>query len=230
MQTGSGSGPIGETESGALSARRSRALRCPPGEQFAGQYGFYYRLRSEAGINWIWQRNIQFLEDYLRTDTPPVPVPTQQTICALVACKPGISLDCLRRQIEGVASADDIFTLIATDAVGVDLSSAPLVNLDQVRLFPSRDAALPDFHLSEAKTSAENFSHTPVTLAAGQIIIWDGNIRTIVNVGETSVALSDVEQSLIEIPRTQFERLVTTGRINGARAKIRVFTRRRNAG
>ena len=193
--------------------------RCPPGEQFAGQYGFYYRLRSEADIDWIWQRNIQFLEDYLRTDTPPVPSSTQQTICALVACKPGISLDCLRRQTEGVASADDIFTLIATDAVWVDLRSAPLVNLDQVRLFPSQDAALARFHLSEAKTSAEDFPHTPIRLAAGQIIIWDGNIGAIVNVGETSVALSDVERSLIEIPRTQFEQLVTTGRINVARAE-----------
>ncbi|MGH6628256.1 MAG: hypothetical protein ACREB3_00830 [Burkholderiales bacterium] len=193
--------------------------RCPPGEQFAGQYGFYYRLRSEADIDWIWQRNIQFLEDYLRIDTPPVPASTHQAIRALVVGKPGISLGCLRRQTEGVASADDIFTLIATDAVWVDLRSAPLVNLDQVRLFPSRDAALADFHLSEAKTSAEDFPHTPITLAVGQIIIWDGNIRTIVNVGETSVALSDVEQSLIEIPRTQFEQLVITGRIDGARAE-----------
>lgn len=193
--------------------------RCPPGEQFAGQYGFYYRLRSEADIDWVWQRNIQFLEDYLRADTPPVPASTQQTICALVAGKPGISLGCLRRQTAGVASADDIFTLIATDAVWVDLRSAPLVNLDQVRLFPSRDAALARLYLSEAKTSAEDFPHTPVALAVGQTIIWDGNIRAIVNVGETSVALSDVEQSLIEIPRTQFERLVTTGRINGTRAE-----------
>jgi transposase InsO family protein len=193
--------------------------RCPPGEQFAGQYGFYYRLRSEADIDWVWQRNIQFLEDYLRADTPPVPASTQQTICALVAGKPGISLACLKRQTERVASADDIFTLIATDAVWVDLRSAPLVNLDQVHLFPSRDAALTRLYLSEAKTSAEDFPHTPVMLAVGQTIIWDGNIRAIVNVGETSVALSDVEQSLIEIPRTQFERLVTTGRINGARAE-----------
>jgi len=193
--------------------------RCPPGEQFAGQYGFYYRLRSEADIDWIWQRNIQFLEDYLRTDTPPVPASIHEAICALVAGNPGISLACLRRQTEGVASADDIFTLIATDAVWVDLRSAPLINLDQARLFPSRNAALACLYLSESKTSAGDFPHTPVTLAVGQTIIWDGNIRTIVNVGETSVALGDIEQSLIEIPRVQFEQLATTGRINGARAE-----------
>jgi putative transposase len=193
--------------------------RCPPGEQFAGQYGFYYRLRSEGDIDWIWQRNIQFLEDYLRTDTPPVPASIHEAICALVAGNPGVSLACLRQQTEGIASADDIFILIATNAVWVDLRATPLVNVEQVRLFHNRDVALADLYLSEAKTSAEGLPGTPVTLAIGQTITWDGNIRAIVNVGETSVALSDELQSLIEIPRTQFERLVTTGRINGARAE-----------
>jgi TniQ len=44
--------------------------------------------------------------------------------------------------------------------------------------------------LDQQQTSTEDFPHTPITLAVGQIIIWDGNIRAIVNVGETSVALS----------------------------------------
>jgi putative transposase len=193
--------------------------RCPPGEQFAGQYGFYYRLRSETSIDWIWQRNIQFLEDYLRADTPLVPISTHQAVCALVAGNPGISLGCLRQQMEGVASADDIFTLIATDAVWVDLTAAPLVHLERVRLFSGRDAALADYYLSEAKTPAEIFPHTPVTLAIGQAIAWDGNIRTIVNVGETSVALSDTGQSLIDIPRSQFEQLAKAGRISGVRTE-----------
>jgi putative transposase len=37
--------------------------RCPPGEHFAEQYGLTYRLRSSAKINWVYQRNILFLED-----------------------------------------------------------------------------------------------------------------------------------------------------------------------
>ncbi len=193
--------------------------RCPPGEEFAGQYGFYYRLRSDAGIDWIWQRNIQFLEDYLRADTPPAPKSTHQAICDLVARNPGISLGCLRQQTDGVASADDIFTLIATDAVWVDLTAAPLINPERVRLFSSRDAALADHYLSEARTSAGIFPHTPATPVIGQSITWDGNIRTIVNVGETSVALSDAGQSLIEITRSQFEQLAKAGRISGVRTE-----------
>ena len=40
--------------------------RCPPGEAYAQAYGLSYQLRSSAEINWVFQRNMLFLEDYLR--------------------------------------------------------------------------------------------------------------------------------------------------------------------
>jgi putative transposase len=39
--------------------------RCPPGEAYACRFGMYYRVRSWAEINWVRQRNLQFIEDYL---------------------------------------------------------------------------------------------------------------------------------------------------------------------
>jgi hypothetical protein len=48
--------------------------RCPPGETYAAQFGLYYQVVSSAGINWIWQRNIIFLDDYLRTATGSIAV------------------------------------------------------------------------------------------------------------------------------------------------------------
>jgi len=39
---------------------------CPPGAAYAERHGLYYRVRSSAEIDWVFQRNIQFLEDYLR--------------------------------------------------------------------------------------------------------------------------------------------------------------------
>ena len=41
---------------------------CPPGEAYAEQFGLRYRVRSSAEINWAYQRNTQFLEDYFRLD------------------------------------------------------------------------------------------------------------------------------------------------------------------
>lgn len=41
---------------------------CPPGEAHAAPLGLYYRVRSSRDIDWIFQRNIQFVEDYLRVE------------------------------------------------------------------------------------------------------------------------------------------------------------------
>ena len=38
----------------------------PPGEQYAEQFGFFFRLWSDAEVNWVLQRNLSFLEDYYR--------------------------------------------------------------------------------------------------------------------------------------------------------------------
>ena len=39
--------------------------RCPPGERFAAHFGLVYRLRSSSEIDWVLQRNLRFLNDYL---------------------------------------------------------------------------------------------------------------------------------------------------------------------
>src|SRR5271157_3621966 len=42
--------------------------RCPPGEAHGSPLGLDYRVWSSAEINWNLQRNLTFLEDYLRCD------------------------------------------------------------------------------------------------------------------------------------------------------------------
>src|SRR6266542_2259122 len=38
--------------------------RCPPGERYAESQRLYYRVRSSAEIDWVFQRNLLFLEDF----------------------------------------------------------------------------------------------------------------------------------------------------------------------
>jgi putative transposase len=40
---------------------------CPPGSAYANLLGFFYRIQSSAQIDWVYQRNLCFLEDYLRS-------------------------------------------------------------------------------------------------------------------------------------------------------------------
>ncbi len=112
--------------------------RCPPGERFAEPFGLLYRLRSSADIDWVFQRNLRFLEDYLALE-PSVIDEHSADILRLVEEQPGLHLDELYRQL-GSLSTDDTYALIAGNRIYVDLHAAPLAEPERVRVF--RDAAI----------------------------------------------------------------------------------------
>jgi putative transposase len=112
--------------------------QCPPGERYAEPLGFYYRVRSSAEIDWIFQRNLLFLEDYLRADCPPVDAAAAAAILALVAQRPGLPLAELLGHLAGTSS-DAVYALIAQGRLYVDLHAAALAEPERVALF--RDPA-----------------------------------------------------------------------------------------
>ncbi|HEV2383327.1 MAG TPA: efflux RND transporter permease subunit [Terriglobia bacterium] len=76
---------------------------CPPGEAHARPLGLYYRVRSSNEINWVVQRNLQFLEDYLCTDFNRADRNGRQWGRAMVSAEPGISLsELFHRTAEGI--------------------------------------------------------------------------------------------------------------------------------
>src|SRR5262245_8252277 len=190
--------------------------RCPPGESSAGQVGLYYRLRSSGGINWVWQRNIQFLEDYLRDDRPPTNTAVRETIRSFVSSQWGISLSELISQAEEISGSDEIYSLIATGEIYVDLARVPLINSERVCVYANRESAIAAAHLTESKPLTKDKPISPVTLTVGQSVTWDGVFWQILNVGDTLIVLSGNERTLNEVPRRHFEELVKNGRIIGA--------------
>jgi putative transposase len=189
--------------------------RCPPGEDYAGGFGLYYRMRSSREINWVWQRNIQFLEDYLRADRRPTVLVDREAVRALVKDEWGISLASLMSRLDKVIDRDEIYSMIATDEVYADLAAAPLINPEEVRVFASREASLATAHLTET-LSVKGSPISPIMLAVGETIIWDGTSWQILNPGNTLVALSGDEGALDEVPRPRYENLVKSGCIVGA--------------
>jgi transposase InsO family protein len=113
--------------------------RCPPGEAQAHALGLYYRVRSSREIDWVFQRNVQFLEDYFRAGSPAVDLGVRETTLALVSANPGITLSELFHTAEGLRTRDDIYMLIASGIIRIDMSAAPLVESQQVKLFAGSD-------------------------------------------------------------------------------------------
>ena len=193
--------------------------RCPPGEAYAEQFNFYYRVRSSKTIDWIFQRNIQFLEDSLRVDQPEVDDSAREVVSAVVAAEPSIKLEEVFLKAEGVASRDDIYQLIATGDVYVDLNAAPLVEPHQVRVFPNKETATAYAHIVEVPSNALANNPRFIDLAVGGAVEWNNRAWKIANVGDTMVSLVGENNGFTELPLAAFELLVKEGRVSGVVAR-----------
>jgi len=189
--------------------------RCPPGEAYAEQFNFYYRVRTSKTTNWVFQRNIQFVEDYLRVDQPAVDNAAREALLAVVSAEPSIKLEEVFLKTEGVASRDDIYQLIATGELYVNLGAAPIVEPDQVRVFPNRETATAYAHIVEVSPNAMVNSPRFIDLAVGSTVDWNNRAWKIANVGDKMVSLLGENNAFTELPLAAFELLVKEGKISG---------------
>jgi putative transposase len=205
---------------------------CPPGEEYAQQFGLYYRLRSSAEINWVLQRNLVFLEDYLRVGLIKIGPEIEQFVRQTVATQPGIVLQELLRKNE--AAIDAIYSLIATGDIYVDLDLVPLADPERVQVFTDHDAALAYAHINEAVSRP---SIRFIDLTCGGKVSWDGRVWTVVNVGDRNIGLLGEEAAFMELPIEIFENLVRQAKITGlelctnsAQTKVKEFLDRAGPG
>ena len=182
--------------------REGKEWRCPPGNQYAQPFGLYYRVRSSADINWLFQRNIQFLEDYLRA-TPDVPSLHRQRVLAHVAVQPGCSLADLFGSTDGQLTRDEIYTLIATGDIYVDLFSAVLPEPDKVTVWPEK----------ATQAGAAPVADSSRVFRTGAVLDWDGRSWTIINAGLTAMVLRAADGAITEIPPNLFNEAIRKNRI-----------------
>jgi transposase InsO family protein len=201
---------LAETQPNRYRQADDGAWRCPPGEEYAREFGLYYRLRSSAEINWVFQRNIIFLEDYLRADSAPIDPALEEAVRRMVTAQPGITLRELLQQYE--VSTDVIYLLIATERIYVDLDAVPLAEPARAPIFADPQTALAYSHVSE--TAARPSAHS-INLVCGAAVSWDGKAWTIVNVGEKNIGLIGESSAFAELPVDVFETLVRDGKIIG---------------
>jgi len=184
--------------------------RCPPGEAYAQACGLSYQLRSSAEINWVFQRNMLFLEDYLRAEPAAIPPPAEAALRRGVVAQPGITVHEVLH--DHPTSADTLYGLIATARLYVDLEAVPLAESARVPLFADRDMALAYAHVHTTPSCTSGHS---MTLACGTQVSWDGRAWTIGHVGETTVGLCGDGSAWTEVPLPVFETLVRQGKVIG---------------
>lgn len=184
---------------------------CPPGEEFAQNYGLKYWLKSSAEINWILQRNLNFLEDFLLDSKAEVSLKSSESILEAVKCKPVICLLDLLKNNE--FQVDDIYYLIARGGLYFDIENELITEPQRVHVFCDEQIALAHkimlSNQSESILKDHSFEVVP-----GAQVTWDGSLWSIVNLGEENISLISAG-NIIEVPREIFFKLVCEERIKG---------------
>jgi transposase InsO family protein len=185
---------------------------CPPGEAYAEPLGLSYRVFSSREIDWTYVQNLRFLGEYLRGSPPGVPPDVAMAVRTTVMSQPGIRLlDLITSLHRG--RADDIYLLILTDQVYVDLSKTPLADHEHVQVF--LDRAVAESHTTLQSSSLQHPHRHVLSLTVGAPVVLDGNVWTILNPGETEMLLLSEDKQLMPIPNEAFEDLIRTGRLTG---------------
>jgi putative transposase len=190
--------------------------RCPPGEAYSETLGFFYRVRSSAEIDWVFQRNVLFLEDYLGGGRSAADQTITPGLVARVVAQPGLSLQAWLGEVKGIAAGatcDDLYGLIATGQVYVDLHAAPLAEPERVRVFSDETVAQTQASGPAPVEAGEAGDSGCLAVAPGVGLEWDGRRWTIVNAGATQITVLAEDGTLLELPQTAFEALVKQNRL-----------------
>jgi len=183
--------------------------RCPPGEEYASQYEFYFRVCSSSEINWVWQRNIEYLSDYLQALEHPITPDAESFIKALVSCKQGILLSELIANAERY-TPDDIFQLIASNELYVNLNVYSLSEQDRTPVYTAQE------HTVNSQPVVSRLEGPAITVETGSTVIWDGRPFEIINSGDDKIWLLNDQGGLATLDYGKLDELVRTGVVRGA--------------
>lgn len=185
---------------------------CPPGEAYAESFGLFYRIRSSRENDWTYLRNLRFLEEYLRGPRPAVATEVVERVRTAVMRKPGMTLLEMLRSLPEVL-ADDMYFLIVTDQLYVDLKRQVLASPEHVQVFLDREMAASYATLPPASIQ---WPHPcPLSLGVGTPLWWDGKPWTVLNPGATEVTLLSEDQQLKALPIEVIDSLLRSGKITG---------------
>src|SRR5699024_10289135 len=177
------------------------------------QFGLDFLVRSSSEINWILQRNLEFLEDYITTDH----IPEDQTIAKIkeaIISTPGITMLDLIQNAEEQFTSDDIYDLIANNIIYIDLYKYLITEPESVKIYLNKEQQK-SLSIIEQSSRKRNVPNT-IEIKNGNSILWGDSAWTILNYdrGNKKVFLySKSTNEHAELPIHLFESYISEGYI-----------------
>lgn len=150
------------------------------------------------------------------SNLPEINQSSIDTIQSLVSAQPGITLAELFVHANGV-SRDEIYFMIASEVVHLDLRTAPIVEPDRCLIFRDVEIAESYGYFLLSKTTS-SIAIPVIDLIPGTPVLYDGKALTISLVGEGNLLLQTEEGAPVEIGMEVFERLLCEGKISSLKS------------
>lgn len=184
-----------------------------PGIVYAEKFNLEFIIKSSKTINWILQRNIIFLEDYLIRNYK-IDNKNEQKIKDIISSHSGITLEQLMDLSS--ASTDDIYILIAKQIIYVDLNRDLLIEPNKTMVYLSNDQYKSLTIVSEV--SFKN-SSSKIELEPGKLFNWRNSGRwKILNIDyvlDKVFIYNESNNKYLELPIGVFEGYISKGYITG---------------
>ncbi|PFY42964.1 transposase [Bacillus toyonensis] len=185
--------------------------RCPPAEVAASQIGLEFCVRTSAEVNLNLYRNLIFLEDYLKNENYTVLEEKKREIRNILASELGMKLAELLVSLK-TTDADDVYTLVATNELYIDLEQYIIAKSSDVPVFLSEQHSVA--FESICSTKPENtYPVTALTVNINSTVMWDGVTWIVINMGFKSVYLYSDENGFLELPKMYFVELLNNGKV-----------------
>jgi putative transposase len=193
--------------------------RCPPGEDYAHEYGLGFKVRSSSENPDVYLRNLKYLSDYWGEGRGR---PDEREIRAVLAVfdnKPWIRLDELKNAVDpNLINA--VHKMIVDGDIYVNLQTDLMCEPRSAKVF--RNEAIAQIHMAfhyEVTNPLDGNQpvwSAPLCLTEGQMIEWDGRLLQVNTVGESAAYLIDKSEKtsrLIELPHEHLRTLLSEGAI-----------------
>jgi putative transposase len=140
-----------------------------------------------------------------------------QRIGAVVNDEPGITMANLLQQVEGTTNGD-IFGLIASRKLYVDLEAAFLGEPEKVQVFSSKAVAALCHRISERVSQTRESSIRASDLIHGSTLLWENNTFKVLSTSKTKIYLRKSDGVTEHYRNEDIERFISEGLITGCHA------------
>jgi len=183
----------------------------PPVREYAQQLGLSFNVWTDHEIDWTFQSNLEFLEDYYLEDILEVNKESLILIKDIVRHNQGISLRDLCSQVGG--DSDSIYKSLILEELYIDLHLERLTEWDFVKVYTDITFATAFSMMHSSRSTTRIISPTSVDIKVGNKLQWDGRAWTIINYGETKMTMVDENDEPITVVNTMVIELIKNGEI-----------------